>query len=255
MSLTALFVALLLCITRMSGLFVIIPVFGSKNIPPQVKVGLVFFTSYVLLPVLDLQYVSGIDTFLNLAYLLIIEFIIGLSFGMVMVLALSCIYLAGAIIDRNIGFSMVSVINPIGTDSLPVSANLFYIMSLMIFFVINGHHQLIRVLVETYNFAPVGRGVYNVFAYMQLTEVLQAAFIMGFKLASPFVVTVFISNILLGLLAKAMPGMNVFMLGMPLKVTVGIFLFVALVPYYVTAYTEVFEWIWNYMIRFMVYLK
>jgi len=254
MVLTSLFVGLLLCVVRMSGLFVILPVFGSRNIPAQAKVGLVFFTSYVLLPIINLDYIVGMDSLLELAYLIIMEFVIGLFFGVIMVIALSCVYLAGAIIDRNIGFSMVSVMNAIGTDQLPVTANLFYIMSIMVFFIIDGHHQLIRVLVETYKYAPVGRGVFNIFAAMQLADIMQQSFILGFKLASPFIITVFISNILLGLLAKAMPGMNVFMLGMPFKILIGLFLFSILVPSYVNGFYEVFEWIWTTMMKFMVYL-
>lgn len=255
MILTSVFVALLLMIARMSGLFIILPIFGSRNIPAQIKVGLVFFTSYVMLPIIDLQYVQNVDTLLHLAYLIIVEFAIGLMFGMIVVLALGCIYVAGTMIDRNIGFAMVSVINPIGTDQLPVSANLFYIMSLMVFFTIDGHHQLIKTLADTYEFAPVGVGIFNIFGSLELVQIMQEAFIVGFKLASPFVITIFVGNVLLGLLAKAMPGMNVFMLGMPFKIAMGFFLFIILIPSYVSAFVEVFEWIWEEMVKFMVYLK
>lgn len=255
MVLSSVFVGLLLMITRMSGLFMLVPIFGSRNIPVQAKIGLVFFTSYVMLPVVDLHYVQSVDTFLHLANLLIIEFIIGLMFGLVMALALSCLYVAGTVIDRNIGFAMVSVINPVGTDSLPVTANLFYIMSLIVFFMTDGHHSLIRVLADTYSFAPVGRGVLNIFVSLELVDVLQQAFSLGFKLAAPFVVTIFISNVLLGLLAKAMPGMNVFMLGMPFKIAIGFVLFIVLVPGYVAAFVEVFEWIWVLMTKFLVYIR
>ncbi len=125
MVVTPLFIALLLMIARMSGLFMLVPIFGSRNVPTQIKIGLVFFTSYVMLPIIDLQYLGNIQTLLSLAYLVIIEFVIGLMFGLIVVLSLVCIYVAGTMIDRNIGFAMVSVINPIGTDQLPVTANLF----------------------------------------------------------------------------------------------------------------------------------
>ncbi len=125
----------------------------------------------------------------------------------------------------------------------------------MIFFTMDGHHQLIHTLADTYTFAPVGRGFLNIFASLQLVDVIQQSFALGFKLASPFVVTIFVSNVLLGLLAKAMPGMNVFMLGMPFKIAIGFFLFIILIPSYAAAFIEVFEWIWLTMTKFMVYLK
>lgn len=255
MILTSLFLGLLLCLSRMSGFFVILPIFGSRNVPPQLKVGLVFFTSYVILPLLDLSYIYSVSSLLEVGYLVLIEFITGLSIGFVVVLLISCVYLAGTIIDRDIGFSMVSVIDPVGSEQMPVSANIFYMMSLMIFLAINGHHQLIRTLVETFEYAPVGRGVFNMFIAHQMPDVLQTAFVLGFKLAAPFVVTVFVGNILLGLLAKAMPGMNVFMLGMPFKILIGFILFVALVPYYAGTFIEVFEWLWGQLMQFMVYLR
>lgn len=255
MVLSTLFIGLLLMIARMSGMFIILPVFGSRNIPRQVKVGLVFFTSYVMLPLVDLQYVQDLDSLLRLGYLVIIEFIVGLMFGLIMAIVLSSVYLAGGIIDRNIGFAMVSVVNPEGTGNLPVTANIFYTMALMVFFTINGHHNLFRVLAETYTLAPVGRGFFNIFASLELVDILQSAFVLGFKLAAPFIITVLVSNVLLGLLSKAMPGMNVFMIGMPFKIMVGLFLMIVLLPNYVRAFSEVFEWIWELLARFMVYIR
>ena len=255
MVVTPIFIALILMIARMSGLFVVVPVFGSRNVPNQAKIGLVFFTSYVLLPMMDLQYVQNIDSLLTIAYMIIIEIIIGLMFGLIMILALSSIYLAGTIIDRNIGFAMVSVINPEGTGQLPVTANIFYTMALMVFFVTDSHHQLIRILMQTYEFAPVGRSFLNIFASLELSVLLQTSFILGFKLATPFIITIMVSNVLLGLLSKAMPGMNVFILGLPLKVFVGLFLMRVLVTNYISSFEEVFVWIWELMTKFMVYIK
>ena len=186
MVLSALFIGLLLMLARMSGMFIILPVFGSRNIPTQVKIGLVFFTSYVMLPLIDLQYVRNVESLLTLAYMIIIELIIGFMFGLVMSIVLSSVYLAGGIIDRNIGFAMVSVINPEGTGNLPVTANVFYTMALMVFFTIDGHHHMFRVLAETYAFAPVGRGFFNIFASLELVSTLQSAFVLGFKLSAPF---------------------------------------------------------------------
>ncbi|WP_430882778.1 flagellar biosynthetic protein FliR [Fusibacter sp. JL216-2] len=255
MILTSLLVGLILMISRMSGMFSIIPVFSSRNIPAQAKIGLIFFTSYVMLPIVDLSYVEGITTLLEMAYLIIIEFIIGLMLGAVMQIALSCIYLAGTFIDRNTGFAMVSVVNPIGTEQLAVSANLLYVLAMILFFVIDGHHQLIRVIARSYEVAPVGSGFINLFVSLQLTDLMQEAFILGFKLAAPFIITVFIGNMLLGLLAKAMPGMNVFLLGLPFKVSIGFFLFVVLLSSYVDALTEVYGWIWEMLAKIMFFIK
>ncbi len=150
---------------------------------------------------------------------------------------------------------MVSVVNPIGTEQLAVSANLLYVLAMILFFVIDGHHQLIRVIARSYEVAPVGSGFINLFVSLQLTDLMQEAFILGFKLAAPFIITVFIGNMLLGLLAKAMPGMNVFLLGLPFKVSIGFFLFVVLLSSYVDALTEVYGWIWEMLAKIMFFIK
>lgn len=255
MILSAYFVGLILSMVRLSGFFVVMPIFGAKNVPARIKVGMVFFISYILLPILDLKYVIIPESFLSLIGMVTVEFLIGLFVGMVFAISLSCVYLLGGIIDRNIGFSMVSVVNPMGTQQLPVSANLFYIMALMVFFTINGHHHVLRVISQTYEFAPLGVGVFKIQGVWELVWILQKSFVLGFQLAAPFVITIFVGNMLLGLLAKAMPGMNVFILGMPFKIAIGLFLFVALTPLYIKSLIEVFLWIWDNFMRIFVYLK
>ncbi len=255
MFLTSYFIGFILCMVRLSGFFLPLPVFGTRNIPSRVRIGLVVFISYALLPLLDLQLIQGIDSFLDLGGIVIVEFLKGAFLGMSFLLALSCIYILGGLIDRNIGFSMVQIMNPMGTKTMPVSANLFYLIAMAIFFVIDGHHQIIRVFVKSYYFSPVGAMRFNVYGVMELVTILQNAFILGFKLASPFIITIIVANIVLGLLAKAMPGLNVFMVGMPFKIAVGLFLLVSLSPLYIKSLIEVFLWVWENFMKMFVYLR
>ncbi len=247
-------VGLILCIARLSGFFLPLPVFGAKNLPRSVKIGLVVFISYTLLPILDLSYVENVSSFLQLGNFIIVEFLKGAFLGLSFTLALNCIYILGGLIDRNIGFSMVNIMNPMGTRQMPVSANLFYLVAIMVFFITNSHHQLIKIFAKSYQYSPVGVTDFNVIGVMEFVNILSTTFVMGFQLASPFIIVIIIANIVLGLLAKAMPGMNVFILGMPFKIFVGLFLFIILSPMYVKSLAEVFLWIWENYMRMFVYL-
>ncbi len=254
MVLTVYFMAIILCFARLSGFFLPLPIYGSRNIPSSLKIGIVFFISYALVPILDVSNINNINSFFTLASLLILEFLKGTFLGLSFVVALNCIYLLGGLIDRNIGFSMVSVMNPLATQQLPVSANLFYMIAMMIFFIIDGHHRLIRVFVLSYEYAPMGINFFKIYGVWELINILEHTFVLGFQLASPFIITIIIANILLGLLAKSMPGMNVFVIGMPFKIYVGLFLFLTLVPVYIKSLIEVFLWIWENFMRMFIYL-
>lgn len=238
---------LILVFTRMAAMFGVIPVFGARNTPIQTKVGLVFFVSVIMIPEQLASFSLEIDTFLDLGGYMIMESLIGFSIGLVAVIIINVFYLAGSLVDRNIGFAMVSVIGAQDESQLPVSANFYYIFALMIFLVGNVHHELIKALYDSYTTLPIGSNPLLNIIVFDYTDVLQYTFITGFKMAAPFILTVLIANILLGLLSKAMPGMNVFMIGMPLKILVGLFLFFLVMGLYPTLITDIFDIMMQYI--------
>ncbi|MBN2897935.1 MAG: flagellar biosynthetic protein FliR [Clostridia bacterium] len=236
-----------LIFTRFSGLFALLPVFSSKNIPWQIKAAVLIFISMAVMPIVSLSTSVAITSFMDLAYHLVIEFIIGLSFGLVIELFLSSLYLAGGLLDRNIGFSMVNVISPTDQSSMPVSANLYYIFAMMIFLFTDGHHIVIQALIESLKTIPIGGDVINIIMVMDFTEIISQAFILGVRMAAPFIITIMVANIILGMLSKAMPGMNVFMIGMPFKIFVGLALFSLIMPAYYNTFIELYKLIYNYL--------
>lgn len=236
-----------LIFTRISGLFILLPVFSSRNVTTMVKVGILFFISIAVAPVVALKSDIQIMSFLELAYHLFVEFTIGLSFGMVMVILLSSIYLAGSIVDRNMGFSMVNVISPLDESNMPVSANIYYLFAMLIYLFTDGHHIMIRGIVESMQLIPIGGGLLNPLIAMDFVELLSQAFVIGVRLSAPFIITTMVANIILGMLSKAMPGMNVFMIGMPFKIFVGLTLFSLIIPVYYNSFIEMYKMIYNYL--------
>jgi flagellar biosynthetic protein FliR len=236
-----------LIFTRISGLFILLPVFSSRNVTTVVKVGILFFISIAVAPVVALKADVQVNSFLELAYHLFVEFAIGLSFGMVMVILLSSIYLAGSIVDRNLGFSMVNVISPLDESNMPVSANIYYLFAMLIYLFTDGHHMMIRGIVESMQLIPVGGGLLNPLIVMDFVELFGQAFVIGVRLSAPFIITTMVANIILGMLSKAMPGMNVFMIGMPFKIFVGLTLFSLIMPVYYNSFIELYKMVYNYL--------
>jgi len=228
-------------------MFSVVPIFGAKNTPVMTKVGFVFFISLIIVPLQIDNLNVAIDTFLQFGQYIFLEALIGFSMGLVTLIILNTFYLAGALVDRNIGFAMVSVISAQDESQLPVSANLYYIFALMIFITTNFHHKLIGAVLDSYTAFPIGTNPMLNLIVFDYIEVLTFTFVMGFKMAAPFILTVLIANLLLGLLSKAMPGMNVFMIGMPLKILVGLFLFSVLLGSYPDFIGDIFTEMMKYI--------
>lgn len=236
-----------LVFSRISGLFILMPIFSGKNVTAKLKVGLVFFIALAIMPVLSLNSVIIVNSLLELAYHIVIEFVIGLTFGFVIVLYLSSIYLAGSLVDRNMGFSMVNVINPMDNSSMPVSANIYYIFAMMIFLFTDGHHIMIQGIVKSFDSVPLGLGKINTLIAMDFVQILSDSFVIGVRIAAPFIITILVANMILGMLSKAMPGMNVFMIGMPFKIFVGLTLFSLVMPRYYGSMIEIYQLAYTYM--------
>lgn len=237
----------LLVFARIVGLFLPVPIFSNRNFPSTTKVGFVFFITLVIYPTIEVFPQMDLSTMEMFTMYITLEFLLGLAIGMVVNLGMNFVYVAGVLVDRNIGFAMVSVISPQDENQLPVSANFYYLFALIIFLVSNLHHRLIQAIVYSYDKIPVG----TFFAVNRLVpnyvNILSDSFKAGVQIAAPFLITIFIANILLGLLSKAMPGMNVFMIGMPLKVFVGLFVFNLLIPYYYKVFENLLGAIVNAM--------
>lgn len=229
-------IILILVFVRMTAILILTPLFNSDNVPSMAKIGFIFFLSYIIMPVVAVKTDLIVLNFIDLGKYMIIEFINGMAFGFVVSLSLSFVYISGLLVDRNIGFAMVSVINPQSEAQIPITANMFFLFLTLLFFITNAHHRLIEAIVETYKVVPVGSIlINNRFIYLY-TEIMKDAFIVGVQIAAPFILTILIGNVILGLLSKAMPGMNVFLVGLPLKVFIGLVTFLIVMPYYFDAF-------------------
>jgi flagellar biosynthetic protein FliR len=231
----------ILVFTRMAAMFGIMPIFNAKNTPVLTKVWFIFFMTIIILPYQVEIFNLDVDSFLQLGGIMVIESLIGFAMGLITLVAMNVFYLAGSLVDRNIGFAMVSVVGIEDESQVPVTANLYYIFAMMIFLLTNVHHQLIRVVVASYETMPLGSNPIIGLMIYDYVGILHYTFITGFQMASPFIITILIANILLGLLSKAMPGMNVFMIGMPLKILVGLFLLSLVMGVYPEFIVNVFD--------------
>ncbi|MTI48006.1 flagellar biosynthetic protein FliR [Sporosalibacterium faouarense] len=239
----------LLILVRSTGLFVITPIFSRKNIPNILKIGLAFFMSLIIFSVID--YDAEVFNDLSMVLLIIKEFAVGLIIGFISYVFFTSMYIAGQIIDMQIGFGMVNVLDPQHNVQLPITGNFYYILAALIFLTTNGHHLLIRALVDSYSLIPIGSFAFSNDLTTQMISIFGQVFVIGFKIASPIIATIFLANVLLGILAKTMPQMNVFVVGMPFKVAVGLLVLIFTIPIFSVILQHLFESMFNEIDIFM----
>jgi len=213
----------LLVFIRVTGLFVVSPVFGRQNIPAYYKIGFSFFMAIILsysIPVPDLGSYNSIFAFILLAAK---EFLIGLVLGYISYLIITAIYLAGQMIDTHIGFGMVSVFDPVSNIQIPVTADFYFILAMLVFLTIDGHHLLIYTLSESFSRLPVGSmTVIEKPLLDSIVRLFGSVFVISFKIAAPVTAAILVVDVALGVIAKAVPQVNVFIVGLPIKILIGL---------------------------------
>lgn len=152
------------------------------------------------------------------------EVLVGLAMGLVVTTVLMAVYLAGQLIDVPMGFGMVNVMDPQTGGQVPVVAQLQFMVAILVFFLIDGHHSLFRALVHSFQMVPVGGGVMSGEVAATALEAVRGMFSLGIRVALPVVGALFLTDVALGIVARAVPQINVFFVGFPLKVGLGLFL-------------------------------
>lgn len=223
-----------LVLTRMTGLFIIAPIFGRKNIPVYFKVGLAFFMAVLLVntqnPGITINYIN----LWGFAILVIKEMLVGITIGYVSFIVFTAIYVAGQLIDMQIGFGMVNVMDPISNIQVPITANFYYIICMMLFLVGNGHHMLINALFDSFKIVPLGTAIFSGALMDNILRIFGNIFSIGFRISSPIIAAVLVTDIALGIMSRAVPQLNVFVVGMPLKIIIGLLVMVLTFPSFIS---------------------
>jgi len=212
----------LLVFVRVTGLFVVSPIFGRQNIPAYYKIGFSFFMAVVLSYTIPVPETGTYNSLFAFVLLVAKEFLIGLVLGYISYLIITSIYLAGQMIDMHIGFGMVNVLDPVSNIQIPVTADFYFILTVLMFLAIDGHHLLKYTLTESFSRFPVGSAA--VIGKPLLDSVVRlfgSVFVISFKIAAPVTAAILVADMALGVIAKAVPQVNVFIVGLPIKILIG----------------------------------
>ena len=225
----------ILIFARINGIFVTAPFFGSRNISAKLRIGLSLLLTILILPsVLKLNIASNYQE-ANLLYfsLVVGEFLVGLIIGFVANIFFSVDQMAGQILDMQIGFGMVNVLDPQSGQQMPVIGNFLNILAVLVFLTTNAHHFLLISLNDSFSVISLGAPNFQAGILAFALEVFKKTFVIAFKFCLPIATVILLTDIALGMLSKTMPQMNIFIVGMPAKIILGIFMLSAILPTYI----------------------
>lgn len=218
----------LLVLARVGGIFTSGPVFGNANVAPMVRVAIAVALTFVFLPLASFS-PTGLDLF-PFIFALFKELLVGLVMGFLASLMFSAIQMAGSFIDLQMGLGMASMVDPMTKENHAVISQLYNFAATLLFLAINGHHLMIRGLADSFAVLPLGQMAMSPETAGSMMNLFAAVFVAALKIGAPVVGAVFLTDVALGILARTVPQLNVFVVGFPAKLTVGLLAVIVVMP-------------------------
>ena len=214
----------LLVFVRIASFVFVAPFFSTKGVPNNVKIGLSVFTAYVMYSFGQQPHIyPEYNSVIGFAIVVLKEVSVGLLIGLAAQLCTSIVLFAGRIMDMEIGLSMASVFDPTTNQQSSITGVLLQYGVMLILYTTGLHRYLLKALMETFELIPIGQAKINTDRILEvLINFLGSYIIIGFRICLPVFASIILMNVVLGLLAKLAPQMNMFSVGIQLKLLAGL---------------------------------
>lgn len=206
---------------RVSGFFVTVPFFGYRAIPTSIKIPIALTLAFAVGPL-----VTGIgpvrpESLWQIGGWAVSELVVGSIIGFGFSALFIAVRMAGDLVGLQMGFAIVNVIDPNSTEQVSLIGEFKFIVATLILLVIDGHHLMIAALVDSYRLIPIGTAHFGDNAYNQIVRLTATVFVTAVKIGAPIMITLLLTDVALGIVARTVPQMNIFIVGFPLKIGIG----------------------------------
>jgi flagellar biosynthetic protein FliR len=233
------FETFLLVFLRVSSMLYIFPVFSAPQIPTMVRLGFGLIVSFLLYKVVPPVHLS--NGVYELALAAVSQIVLGVIVGFVAALVFTGVQFAGELIDLQIGFAIANVINPQTQQNITVIGEFELAIATLIFVATDSHHFLIQGIAGSFNLVPLPYISLDPSVAGNITLFFTQAFLIVFRIAAPVVAALFMTNVALAFMARVAPQMNVFVVGLPIQVGVGLIMMAISLPLIATVGPELFQ--------------
>jgi flagellar biosynthetic protein FliR len=246
--LPALAATFMLVFARVGAMVMLLPGFGESNIPVRVKLGIALLLTLIILPLHRAAYQVDLTSMSSLGVLMVHEIIIGVVLGATARVTLSALAVAGSVIAQQLGLGFVTAVDPTQGQQGLLIGNFLSILGITLLFATDTHHLVIAALNESYRIFSPGEIMPTGDVAALATRAFAAAFKIGMQLSAPFLVFGLVFNIGLGVLARLMPAMQVYFVGVPLSIMVGFLIFALVLSAMMGTYLNYFTGVMHELI-------
>ena len=233
------FETFMLVLVRVSVILIMLPIFSAAQVNSMVRFGLgLLVTIVVWSAVPPIAPIEGLGP---LTAAVISQAFIGFVFGFVAFLVFVGIQFAGEVMDLEVGFSIVNVINPLTSQNVSVLGEFQLALGSLIYLIANAHHFLFQGLAGSFNLVPLPYITISPMLETDLMGYFAQSFFLVFQIAGPIAITLFLTNVGLALMARVAPQMNIFAVGFPLQIMIGLTMMIISLPLLENVLPQVFQ--------------
>jgi flagellar biosynthesis protein FliR len=221
--------AFLLTFARIGTMLMLLPGVGEQNMPTRVRLTIALVLTAVLLPAHQKAYTVDLTALGPVMVMLFQEIIIGAVLGLTARLAISALQIAGSVVAQQMGLGFVTAIDPTQGQQGMLVGNFLTLLGITLVFATDLHLLVIEALNDSYTLFQPGEMPLVGDVAQHVTQIVTTAFRIGIQLAAPFLVFGLLFNLGLGVLSRLMPQMQVFFIGLPLSIMLGMLLLLVVV--------------------------
>ena len=219
-----------LVLIRISACIVSMPIFGSRDIPAPVKVLLCLLMTFLIFASHRVQLIQTPLQTDDLIALGAREGFIGVLIGFLCRGIFWGVQIAGQILGFSMGLSAAQIFNPAMGESGTMIEEFQTILAMLLFLAINGHHWILEALSQSIRLAPIGVLGMKTQPLLGIGHFVQNVFEIGIKISGPMMAVIIFLNIAMGVIGRAVPQINVFIISFPVNILVGLFVFMVTIP-------------------------
>ena len=234
-------VGFIIIFTRITGIMTLAPILGDNNIPVQIKAAIAFMLSLVFFPVVAAPNLGPNPDLAVVGFISATEFGIGLLMGFATRLLFTGVSLAGEVAGFQMGVSIANIFDPTSAQQVSLIGQIQVVFALLLFVVLDGHHLLIRSLVESYQIVPAGGLELSEGSMRFFVDRVGRIFLVGLQIGAPLIVALLAANFSMGLIARSVPQLNVIVVGFPFTIGLGLFFLFAGFPFFIRAMMVLIE--------------
>lgn len=236
--LPALAATFMLVFARIGAMVMLLPGFGEGFIPVRVKLAIALLLTLIILPLHRAAYHVDMQSVAPLAVLLVHEIIIGVVLGATARVTLAALHVAGSVIAQQLGLGFVTSVDPTQGQQGALMGNFLTLLGIALLFATDTHYLVIAALNDSYKIFSPGELMPSGDVAALATRAFAGAFKIGLQLSAPFLVFGLVFNIGLGVLARLMPQMQVYFVGVPLSILIGFMIFAAVLASMMGTYMD-----------------